>query len=110
MSNGPIGDSVPLDVVREQLPELVDKKPSNVVPFERVSPLDKHAHVRRTVEEHHEALQVHQHVLQGYAQLHGAHAERTAQLKTVVDTRLDVLEKLMTRGFLGRLRWLFTGK
>lgn len=90
-------------------------RPSNVVS------LDKHAHLRRTVEEHHEALQVHQTVLQKHAEAHGVHVTAREAMKQQIDlafmrerdiTAAAIKDYALPRGlgFLGRLRWLLTGK
>lgn len=83
----------------------------------RVSPLDKNAHIRRILGEHHEDLQQHDHVLgihqgvlQSHAELHHRQAEAREGLKALLEIRGDTQTEPLRRGFVGRLRWLFTGR
>ena len=97
-------------------------------PTFRVSPLDKHAHLRRTVEglyadrqRTEEALRVHQDVLQKLADLHSVQANAREDLRRTVERQIDNAfntlnigisneTAVLHCGFLGRLHWLLTGK
>lgn len=90
-------------------------------PTIRVSPLDKHAHIRRAVEEHHDVIAVHHQMLLKHAELHQIQANARAALERKLTAEYYDLYKRATsethneteplrRSFFGRLRWLLTGK
>ena len=131
MSVGPIGVMPPGELEAA----LNSDQPAPAPPTYRVSPLDKHAHLRRVVEDLYadqqrseEALRVHQAVLQKHADLHRVQATAREDLRRMLEARLkavehhvDIVDKrllalaseadaLANSGFLGRLRWLLTGK
>jgi hypothetical protein len=98
------------------------------IPTVRVSPLDKHAHLRRTIEglyadqqRSDEVLRVFQGVLQKHADLHSVQANAREDLRRMLERQIDNAfstlnigisseTAVLHRGFLGRLRWLLTGK
>jgi hypothetical protein len=99
-----------------------------VPPTFRVSPLDKHAHLRRAVADLYadqqrsdEVLRVFQGVLQKHADLHSVQANAREDLRRMLERQIDNAfstlnigisseTAVLHRGFLGRLRWLLTGK
>lgn len=118
-------DSVPPEVAAAVLPELTEgTKP----PVFRVSPLDKNAHLRRTVEQLWDdqqraeaALRLHQRELARHQAILGLQTEAREALRLMMAKHAADLCALLRdqvnndiaplhRSFLGRLRWLFLGR
>lgn len=126
MSEGPMTLTPELQDIAARLQSEQPTPPETI----RVASLDKHAHLRRTVEDLYAdqqrgeaALRLHQRTLQRHAELHKVQANAREELRRKLEARIKAVEKHadnidaaqlerlepLHRGFLGRVRWLFTG-